>query len=264
MSGHSKWHKIKHQKQANDKKRGKIFTKLGKSIALAAREGGGDPEMNFSLRLEIEKAKEANMPNENIERAIKRGTGELDGGEISRVSYEAYGPNSSAMIIDCTTDNKNRTIAEVRNIVEGGGGNFAKSGSVSWQFQPKGSIIIKPAKLEESEKYGKDDTYKDVDPEEAMMELMEIEGLEDIQITKYENEEGEEVEVIEVVTTKNDFAEVDKNVRDLDFKVLNSELIKVPDNPRDYEEGEEEKIMRLVEKIEEHDDVENVWTNIKD
>lgn len=265
MSGHSKWHKIRHKKQANDAKKGKVFTKLGKAITIAASEGGGDPEMNFSLRLAVDKAKEANMPSDNIERAIKKGTGELDGGQLTRTSYEAYAPSSVGVIIDTTTDNANRTIADVRKEVESHGGKMADSGSVSWQFTEKGLIIVRPQKLQKAEKYGAEDTYEDADKEDIMMELLEIDGIEDIRQAVHEYEktgENSTFDVIEIETSKNDFTNVVKKVKELELKIISSDLVKMPNDPQDLRNDKQAQIERFVEVLEELDDVDDVWTSV--
>src|SRR5690606_279669 len=142
MSGHSKWSTIKHKKAASDAKRGKIFTRIAKELTLAAREGGGDPNSNTTLRLAIAKAKESNMPKDNIEKAIKRGTGEIEGGELIDAIYEAYGPHSVGILVEVVTDNRNRAIADVRHAVNKYGGTMAEAGAVSWQFKRKGYISI--------------------------------------------------------------------------------------------------------------------------
>ncbi|MFT7587660.1 MAG: YebC/PmpR family DNA-binding regulatory protein, partial [Cellvibrionaceae bacterium] len=142
MSGHNKWSSIKHRKGAQDAKRGKVFTRLGKEITIAARSGGGDPEFNASLRLAIDRGKAANMPKDNIDRALKRGTGELDEGTLEEIVYEGYGPHGVGIIIECVTDNRNRSVAEVRNTLNKNGGNMASSGAVAWQFIRKGFIMV--------------------------------------------------------------------------------------------------------------------------
>jgi len=263
MSGHSKWSKIKHKKGVTDAKKGMIFTKLAKAITLAAGEGGGDPQMNFTLRLAIERAKAENMPNENIVRAIKKGTGEIEGDQIQRISYEALGPASSMYIIDCATDNTNRTIAEIKRILENHSGKIVGSGSVAWQFEEKGLIIIRPAKLKKAEKYGVSDTYEPVKKEDAMMELMEVDGILDIAESTQADEDGNMFIVLEVFTTKKDFALVDRSVRNLHFQIISSELIKIAKNEKVLTGEEKNRVERLIEQLEEHDDVESVWTNIK-
>ncbi len=151
MSGHSKWHSIKHKKGAVDAKRGKLFTRLTRAIIAAAREGGGNPDMNSALANAIEKAKAANMPNDNIQRAIKRGTGELEGASYEHVLYEGYGPAGVAVMVEALTDNRNRTAADVRNIFSRAGGNLAGSGAVAWMFDKKGVVLVPKDNLEEDE-----------------------------------------------------------------------------------------------------------------
>jgi YebC/PmpR family DNA-binding regulatory protein len=168
MSGHSKWSTIKHKKAANDAKKGATYTKLGRNITLAARDGGGDLETNFKLRLAVDLAKASNMPTENIERAIKRGTGELkDAAAIQEVTYEAYGPGAVPMLIDVATDNSNRSVTDIRKIITGHGGNMGSVGSVSWQFEEVGLIVIRPAVFKKSEHFGKADEVEERDSEEG-------------------------------------------------------------------------------------------------
>lgn len=254
MSGHSKWATIKHKKGANDAKRGALFTKLSRNITVAASEGGGDPDMNFALRLAVDKAKQANMPKDNIERSIKKGTGEIQGEVLHKVSYEAYSATGAAMIIDCTTDNTNRTVAEVKSMVETSGGKFADMGSVSWQFEEKGLVVVAPEKIKKSEKFGKEDEYIPVDIDEMSLELMEIEGIEDLKV-----EDG----VVELVTAKSDFKKVNDQVEKLGYKIEASELIKLAKDLVPIEGGARTKLQSVMEKIEEHDDVDAVWVNIE-
>jgi YebC/PmpR family DNA-binding regulatory protein len=263
MSGHSKWAKIKHKKGLTDAKKGTVFTKLGKAITIAAKEGGGDPTMNFALRLAMEKAKAENMPSDNITRAIKRGTGEIEGGEITRISYEAYGPASSALIIDCSTDNTNRTLSIVKRIIETHGGKMAEGGGVSWQFTEKGLFIIKPAKLKKSEKYGVADTYEAVDKDALTMEIMEIPGIEDIQDVSAEDDDGKPMTTLEIYTNRNDFGKVDSAIRNLNVEILSAELVKNPNTPVEVDDAGQEKIDKLVDALDENEDVENVWVNVK-
>lgn len=263
MSGHSKWSTIKHKKGLNDAQRGATFTKLAKAITIAASEAGGDPDMNFSLRIAVDKAKSANMPSNNIERAIKKGTGEIEGGEITRLSYEAYGPATSALIIDCSTDNTNRTISEVKNLVESNGGKMAGSGSVSWQFEERGLVILKPAKLQKAEKYGAEDVFITVDKEELMMEIMEVEGVIDIVESRSEDEDGKGFDVLEILTGREDLVLVDKELRAKGIEVLSSELIKVAKNEKALDVDKKKKVEAFIEKIEDHDDVDAVWCDVK-
>ena len=160
MAGHSKWAQIKRQKAANDAKRGQLYTKLGREITVAARDGGGDPETNFRLRLAVQRAKDANMPADTIERAVKRGSGELDDGvRLEDINYEGYGPGGAALFIEALTDNRNRTVAELRNVLTRGGGNLGESGSVAWMFDTRGQVLIE---------------LNGGDPDEAMLESIEL------------------------------------------------------------------------------------------
>lgn len=263
MSGHSKWATIKRKKGALDAKRGALFTKLAKAITLAASEGGGDMDMNFSLRLAVDKAKEANMPSDNIERSIKKGTGELEGGRIERISYEAYGPGGCAVIIDCSSDNTNRTISDVRNIVEESGGKFASAGSVSWQFDEVGSVLVKPAKLKKSEKYGVPDSYEDADKDEVMMELMNIDGVQDIIESEELDDSNKKIIFLEVITHKSDFASVDKEIKSKGIEIVNSELQKIAKDKVKFDQENLDKINSFVETLEDNDDVDSVWTNVE-
>ncbi|MDD3661644.1 MAG: YebC/PmpR family DNA-binding transcriptional regulator [Candidatus Dojkabacteria bacterium] len=257
MSGHSKWATIKRKKGAADARRGKLFTKLGRTITIAAREGGGDPSSNFSLRLAVEKAREANMPMENIERAIKRGSGEGDGDTVQweKGTYGGYGPGGVAVAVDVLTDNKNRTVSELRKIFEDNGGTFADASSVLWQFHEKGHVLIKCAKVRAGEKFGEGEREVQVDRDEATMELMDISGVEDIQ----ENDD-DGVCGIEVFTVAQDLARVRSAIEGIGFVVLSSEIAKIPERYQTLEKSDEEKLIQLVESIDDHDDVEDVWT----
>lgn len=262
MSGHSKWAKIKRQKGVNDTKRGNLFTKLAKNITLAAKEGGGDQTMNFTLRLAVDKAKAANMPSDNIQRAIDKGTGKgSEGNTFQRVSYEALGPAGIAVIIDCQTDNTNRTVAEVRNIVESAGGKFASTGSVSWQFGEKGLIVVGLVKLHASKVFGKDVEQEEISAEDAGMELLEVEGVEDINDITWETDD-DSVPAVELITSKMDFSKVLKNIEDLSYQVLNAELVKIANEKISIEDTSVvEKIENFVAQLEDHDDVDSVWIN---
>lgn len=255
MSGHSKWAKIKRQKGANDAKRGAIFTKLAKAISISASEGGGDPSMNFTLRLTIEKAKQANMPLVNIERAIKKGTGELDDGtKLERVMYEGVMSNGVAFIIDTTTDNKNRTVSELRKVFENKGGSLGTSGSVSWQFDEIGYIEVEAKKLIKSEMFGKEDTYENIeDIDELEMELLEIEGISDIQ-----REDG----YLVVITDKSMFTNVLKSIQEKELKINTSELRFLPKEYVNVNEDTSNRVLELMSELDDHDDVENVYTNV--
>src|SRR6056297_4178883 len=185
MAGHSKWANIKHKKQKEDKKRGKLFSKLSKKISVAAKEGGGDPEMNADLRMAIQKAKDNNMPNDNIDRAIKRGTGDLEGVHYEKFVYEGYGPAGVALYLDIMSDNRNRTASEIRHILSSHGGNLGEAGCVSWMFERKGQLIINI-------------NSTDLNEEEVMMEAIEA-GAEDIET---------EDDLITVYTDVTDFQDV--------------------------------------------------------
>lgn len=262
MSGHSKWAKIKRQKGVKDTKRGALFTKLAKNITLAASEAGGDIDMNFSLRLAVEKAKQANMPSDNIARAIKKGTGEGEKMDIQRISYEALGPGGSALIIDCQTDNTNRTISEVRKTVENAGAKITSVGSIGWKFKELGLITIRPAKIVKSDKFGAADSLEKVDQEEAELELLEIDGISDIAESEMENEEGEVTNVLEIITEKSDFARVLKAIEELGYKVESAELIKSANEKLVLSDEDKTKVEKLVENLEELDDVDSVWTDL--
>ncbi len=238
MSGHSKWHTIKHKKGAADAKRGQIFTKLIKEISISARLGGGDPEANPRLRTVILKAKAANMPKDNIDRAIKKGTGELEGVNYEEILYEAYGPGGVAILIDCLTDNKNRAAAEIRNLLNKGGGNLGAAGSVAYLFKRKGLITY------ESSKYKEDDVLA------AALDA----GAEDV------SNDGES---IEVTTSPDDFEQVVKALEKAGFQHSMAELARVPDNTVTLDNDKTQKALRLVEHLEDHEDVQSVATNLE-
>ena len=261
MSGHSKWSKIKRQKGANDAKRGVMFTKLGKNISLAAREGGGDPDMNFKLRLAIDTAKKANMPLDNVDRAIKKGTGELAGeGQIQEVTYEGYGPGGVPVLVDVATENSNRSFSEIRKVFSDHGGKTGEAGSVSWQFKEIGLVTIRTAKIQKAEKYGEEDKALEADPEEVMLELMEVPGVIDIEQVEVEDEEDEKkYSGLEVQTERNSLSSVHKSIEDLGYIVENAEIVKVPDTPQSVDDETNEKVERLIEDLEDYDDVLNVW-----
>ena len=235
MSGHSKWSTIKHKKAATDAKRGKLFTRLAKEITIAAREGGGDPDINNSLALAIARAKAQNMPKDNIDRAVKRGTGELEGGELYEVIYEAYGPHGIAILIEVVTDNRNRAIAEVRHVVSKYGGNMADAGAVTWQFTRKGYIGITAA----------------VDEDELFMVAAEA-GADDVQFG----------EVAEIFVEVDDFRTVRQAVSEAGIVMEEANLIYDPNNPIELGQKEAVQVMSLVEKIEDLDDVQNVYLTL--
>ena len=237
MSGHSKWSTIKRKKGAIDSKRGKIFTKLIKEITLAARLGGGDLEGNARLRSAVLAAKEENMPKDNIDRAIKKGTGELAGGAAyEEVTYEGYGPAGVAVIVEVMTDNKNRTVAEIRHIFSKHGGNLGENGCVAWMFDKKGSMTF---------------DKKAVD-EDALMETALEAGADDVrdQDTEWE-----------VITDPLNFEAVKKAIDQKGWKTLDSRVGLIPQNTVRLEGGKAETMMKLMEKLEDNDDVQNVYSN---
>jgi YebC/PmpR family DNA-binding regulatory protein len=237
MSGHSKWSTIKRKKGAIDSKRGKIFTKLIKEITLAARLGGGDIEGNARLRSAVLAAKEENMPKDNIDRAIKKGTGELGGGvAYEEITYEGYGPAGVAVIVEVMTDNKNRTVAEIRHLFSKHGGNLGENGCVAWMFDKKGSIVF---------------DKKAVD-EDALMETALEAGADDVrdQDTEWE-----------VITDPLSFESVKKAIDQKGWKYLDSRVGLIPQNTVRLEAGKAEQMMKLMERLEDNDDVQNVYAN---
>jgi YebC/PmpR family DNA-binding regulatory protein len=262
MSGHSKWAKIKRQKGITDQKRGAIFTKISRNITMAAKEGGPDPDSNFSLRLLIDKAKQVNMPLENIDRAIKKASGSDGKNTISKMSYEAVAHNGIVMVIDCQTDNTNRTVSEVKSTLEKNGAKMASIGSISWQFNELGFIEVKPAKLKKGEKYGEGDKYESVDFEETEMDLMEVEGINDISEGESQDEEGNSFRVLDIYTDKTAFSKVVKEIEAKKLQILNYEIIKKAKDIVDVPEDYQEKIDKLIDTLEEMDDVDFVWLNI--
>ncbi len=238
MSGHSKWASIKHKKAATDSKRGQLFTKVIKEITVAARHGGGgNPETNPRLRLAIAKAKEANMPKDNIEKAIKKGTGELPGVVYEESTYEGYGPSGVAILIHVLTDNKNRAASELRNILSKKGGNMAGAGAVSWQFQQKGLIIIDKKQVSE----------------EKLMNIVLENGAEDIQT---------EADTYEVSIPAKDFEKVKKAVELGNITTISSEITMIPSTVvKITEKNIAQQVLNLVSALEEHEDVQNVYAN---
>ena len=238
MSGHSHWAGIKHKKELTDAKRAKFFTKAGRLITVAARKGGPDPNTNPTLRLAIEKAREVNMPKVNIERAIERATGKNDGKIMEEVAYEAFGPSGVAIIIKGVTDNKNRAIGDIRKIITKNGGRIADSGSVSWMFETKSRIAIKPANLQ-----GED------------LELVLIEaGAEEIKEAK---ETGEIFIYCDPEFTQN----IQKKLSDQNIETSQPELEMIPKQTIEIDEKTQNKIEKLLEELEECDDVTEVFTN---
>ncbi len=238
MSGHSKWASIKHKKGALDAKRGKIFTKLIREITVAAKTGGGDPAMNPRLRLAISTAKASNMPADNIDRAIKKGTGELEGVTYEEVTYEGYGSGGIAILVNCLSDNKNRTAAEIRNIFAKRGGNLAGSGAVAWQFESKGLFVIAPGST----------------TEDKLMEVALGAGAEDM--TK-----DEDTGNFEVTSQPHDFDTVKKALEAAEIKTESAEITMLPKNLTKVDAAHSKAVMQLIEELEDHDDVQNVYSN---
>lgn len=237
MSGHSHWAGIKHRKGLNDAKRAQVFTKLAKPIVIAAREGGGNPDTNFKLRLAVDKAREFNMPKDNIDRAIKRGTGELAGAEISEITYEALGPGGIMMLIKTSTDNKNRTVSEIKAILAKAGGKFGEAGSVMWSFEQVGNINI-------------DCEGKDLEE----MEMTAIEaGAKDTKM--------EENNMI-IYTDPKDFQLVQENLIKRNLKITAAGLAYIPKNILTINEKTRTAYEKLLEALEEQEDVEEIYDNL--
>ena len=236
MSGHSKWASIKHKKAAADSKRGKIFTRLIREIAVAARMGGGDPETNAKLRKVISDAKAANMPNDNIKRAIQKGTGELEGASYEEMTYEGYGPGGVAIFLEVVTDNKNRTVAELRHIFSKNAGNIGESGCVAWMFDRKGYIVV------ERESASEDD----------LLEIILEAGADDLQ------EDGSNYEVF---TAPDSYEGVVEALKAKEIPIAASNLGYIPQNYVKVAGKQAQQVLRLMEEFEDHDDVQNVWSN---
>jgi YebC/PmpR family DNA-binding regulatory protein len=236
MSGHSKWSTIKHKKGAADAKRGRLFTKLIKEITMSARVGGGSVESNPRLRSAVQAAKKASMPSDNIDKAIKRGTGELEGVTYEEVAYEGYGPGGAALLIEVMTDNKNRTTAEIRHLLTKYGGNMGSAGSVAFQFSKKGYIAIE----------------KSAAKEDALMELALEAGAEDF-VT-------EDADVFEILTDPASFEAIRSKIEEKGIAIQTAEIQSVPQNT--IAVGDKgPSLLKLLEMIEDHEDVQKVWSN---
>ena len=236
MSGHSKWATIKHKKAATDAKRGKIFTTIIKEITIAAREGGGDPESNPRLRQAIANAKSANMPSENITRAIKKGTGELPGVNYEETIYEGYGPAGVAIMMACLTDNKKRTVANIRHLITKYGGNLGENGSVSWMFDKKGQITLKA---------------NSVDEEKVFEDALEV-GAEDFEV---------DGDFIIISTDPSDIMSVLDALEEKGYEVESANIDMVPKNLQNVDSDKEQSVITLLEALEDHDDIKAVFTN---
>jgi YebC/PmpR family DNA-binding regulatory protein len=237
MSGHSKWSTIKHKKGAADAKRGKIFTRILKEMTVAARLGGGDPDGNPRLRAAVAEAKANNMPKDNIERAIKRGMGDLDGATYEEITYEGYGPGGVAIIVEALTDNTNRTTPEVRHLFEKHGGNLGTPGSVRFQFEKKGYFAVEKSAV----------------GEDKLMEIALEAGADDLQT--------EDAEVFEIYTTPDNFEAVRQALETSKIPTVEAKLGMIPSTYVAVDETKSKAIMRLLELLDDHDDVQNVWSN---
>ncbi|MBC9785673.1 YebC/PmpR family DNA-binding transcriptional regulator [Heliobacterium chlorum] len=243
MSGHSKWANIKHKKAKVDAQKGKIFTKVGRELIVAARQGGGDPNNNFRLKIAIQKAKEVNMPNDNIQRAIQRGLGGTEGANYEEIVYEGYGPGGVAIMIEAMTDNRNRTAGEVRHLFSKSGGNLGESGCVSWIFESKGVIRINT----DLEAGG-----ITVDEEEFMLTALEA-GALDVAI------DGDEAEVL---TAPDELSTVRQAIEDGGYPISSAEVTLVPQNTMEITDKDMAiKLLKLMDALEEHDDVQNAYAN---
>ncbi|MBN1282448.1 MAG: YebC/PmpR family DNA-binding transcriptional regulator [Proteobacteria bacterium] len=235
MSGHNKWSTIKHKKGAADAKRGKLFSKLIKEITIAARLGGGDPDGNPRLRTVLDKARQANMPNDNVARAIKKGTGDLEGFTYEEITFEGYGPSGVAMLVETTTDNRNRTVAEMRHLFAKMGGNLGEAGCVAWMFTKHGVI-----------------TFDKSVGEENLMDVALEAGAEDIK---------DEEDILTVTTDPGSFESVKKACEDAGLKYIEANISMVPQNTIKLDRNAAEKMLKLMDALEDHDDVQNVYAN---
>jgi len=239
MSGHSKWATIKRKKAATDQKRGNLFTKLVKEITISAKMGGGDPSGNPRLRLAVDTARANSMPMDNIQRAIKKGTGELDGATYDEITYEGYGPAGIALIIEPATDTRNRTVADIRHIMSRNNGSLGESGSVSWMFQRKGSLDVPKSAMQE----------------DALMELLLDAGLEDL--------DGDDEVYYTVVTDIRDLENAKKALDEAGIAYENAKVDLIPENYIELEADDAEKVIRLIDALENNDDVQVVYTNME-
>jgi YebC/PmpR family DNA-binding regulatory protein len=236
MSGHSKWSTIKHKKAARDAKRGKLFTKLIKEITVAARMGGSDVNSNPRLRTAVTTARTQSMPSENIDRAIKKGTGELEGVTYEEIQYEGYGPGGAAIIAQVLTDNKNRTVSEIRRLFTKHGGNMGETGCVSWMFDKKGLITVEKSQV----------------PEDRLMDVVLDAGADDVR---------DEDEIFEILTSPEAFATVKDRLDQEKIAVASAQVTLIPKNTVDVDAKNVEQILKLTEELEDHDDVQNVSAN---
>lgn len=236
MSGHSKWASIKHKKAAADAKRGKIFTKIIRELSVAARMGGGDPDVNPRLRKAVSDAKSVNMPADNIKRAIMKGTGELEGVTYDEITYEGYGPGGVAILLEILTDNRNRTVSELRHIFSKNGGNIGESGCVAWMFKRKGYLVVEKSRASEDD----------------LLNIILDAGAEDLR------EDGSNYEIFTPPDRYEDVVEALENNK---IKIAASNLGQIPQNYIKLEGKQAQQLLRLMEELEDHDDVQNVWAN---
>jgi YebC/PmpR family DNA-binding regulatory protein len=237
MSGHSHWATIKHKKGAIDAKRGKLFSKLSRAIIIAARHGGGDPEMNLKLRYAIDKARQASMPKDNIERAVKRGTGETEGMTFEEITYEGYGPGGVAMLVDVLTDNRNRTAGEIRKIFERGGGKMGSAGNVAFLFERKGMVSVDASAIDE----------------DTLMGIALDAGAEDMKRSG---------DTYDITCDPSAFAKVQEAIQKNGLTPKVAEISQVAKNPMDVDVETGKKVMRLMEALDDHDDVQNVYSSL--
>ena len=237
MSGHSKWHTIKHKKGAADAKRGRVFTRIIKELTVAARAGGGDPDMNPRLRTIVAEAKQSNMPAENIKRAIRRGTGEEPGVQYDEITYEGYGPGGVALIIEAMTDNKNRTVGEIRHMLTKYGGDLGQSNSVAWMFEKKGYIVIEKGKA----------------TEDTLLSAALDAGADDLR------DDGDNWEVVSAPET---FLAVKEAVEKLGIQAESAQVAMLPKNYVSLEGRAAQSMLKLLDLLEDHDDVQHVWSNM--
>lgn len=237
MSGHSKWSTIKRKKGANDEKRGQLFTKLAREITLAARSGVPDPDSNFRLRIAIDRAKSENLPNDNIQRAIERATGGAGGAALEEVTYEGFGPGGVALVVHAMTDNRNRTVGDVRSILTRSGGSLGENGSVAWMFDSVGQIVVGPG---------------ETDPEEVALLAIDA-GADDVQV---------EEDAIEIFTQVEDLHTVQQQLADSSLEIQSAELTMKPKNLMEVDPSLAVQALRLLEKLDDLDDVQHVYSNL--
>jgi YebC/PmpR family DNA-binding regulatory protein len=236
MSGHSKWSTIKHAKAISDARRGKLFTKLAREIIIAAKQGGGDPEMNPRLRMAVQRAKDQNMPNDNIDRAIKRGTGEAGGDQMVEFMYEGYGPGGTAIMLETLSDNRNRTVSDIRSTLTKAGGNLAQSGAVAWQFEQKGIIVVNA----------------DEEQAEELMLLAIDAGAEDFEAFD---------STLQIYSSPDKLEEVRRSLDSNSASIVSSELSMIPKNTVSLDAKAAMQTLRLLDHLEELDDVQRVYSN---